>query len=313
MRRHMRMLQRHGEDLYIIDEARPFRFGGGPRVMSTHAVIMPMQIQGAGKVARLRVSVVDQEIPLLLSKSTLKALGMVMDLDKGRIVFREMQTEVPLRETKAGLCGFTINTKPSGRRRDSPPEQLLNEENEIVIEECKSEEPGLPIEPTDGPRHVQQSGAKKKPADYTINKITPMKLSRDWSGCFRSATKRHRDIHGGEGRANEAWVAGVYPHGAWTGVTKRTLRYPNVVRYVNMFMRSRVDGEWSSFTLMKNVSTDVHVDRHNDREATATTVTFGDFKGGQLWIAEEVTDPISTVEVCLETGQGRPMDSRATT
>ena len=118
-----------------------------------------------------------------------------------------------------------------------------------------------------------------------------MKLSRDWSGCFRSATKRHRDIHGEEGRANEAWVAGVYPHGAWTGVTKRTLRYPNVVRYVNMFMRSRVDGEWSSFTLMKNVSTDVHVDRHNDREATATTVTFGDFKGGQLWIAEEVTDP----------------------
>ena len=119
---------------------------------------MPMQIQGAGKVARLRVSVVDQEIPLLLSKSTLKALGMVMDLDKGRIVFREMQTEVPLRETKAGLCGFTINTKPSGRRRDSPPEQLLNEENEIVIEECKSEEQVcLSNQPTDHDTYNNQA------------------------------------------------------------------------------------------------------------------------------------------------------------
>ncbi|CAE6970895.1 RE1 [Symbiodinium sp. CCMP2592] len=300
MQRHLKLLQKHGEDVHIVDEARPFRFGGGPRIMPSYAVIMPLHLAGASKTARVRVSVVDQEVPLLLSKSTLKGLGMVMDLEKGKILFREMKAEVPLRETKAGLCGFQINTRPSRTRWEVPPRQLVEDDHEIVIGEAGSDQVCMADNPVQNDglhdkvratyQNVQrcEDEARKlyHAQDYSFEAITRLVRMLPFH-----TSKRHRAINGGKGKGYEAWVAGIYSHGAWTGVTKRTLRYPNVVRYVNMFMRSHTDGEWSSFTLMKNVSTEVHVDRHNDKQALATTVTFGDFEGGQLWVAdEEVSD-----------------------
>ena len=129
--RHIRLLRGRGEDIFIVNEARPFRFGGGPRILSEYAALIPVQLDGAKRSATLLISVVDQEIPLLLSKAVLKQLGMVMDLDKGVIDFREMQTQVPLRETRAGLCGFQINTKPSRTRLECPPDEFQDGERDI--------------------------------------------------------------------------------------------------------------------------------------------------------------------------------------
>ena len=81
IQRHLRYLGARGEDVFVVDEARPFRFGGGPRVMSEFAVILPLVVRGASRIAWIRVSVVDQDVPLLLSKSALQGLGMVMDLE----------------------------------------------------------------------------------------------------------------------------------------------------------------------------------------------------------------------------------------
>ena len=100
-------------------------------------------------------------------------------------------------------------------------------------------------------------------------------------------SKRHRCINDGAGRGDEAWVAGLFSHGGWTGVTRRTVRYPNVARYLNMFMQQRVDGRWTSLTLLKNVSTEVHVDCHNRKDTRTISMTFGSFTGGQLWMANE--------------------------
>ena len=111
-------------------------------------------------------------------------------------------------------------------------------------------------------------------------------------------SKRHRDINGGGQPANEAWVAGFYAHGGWTGVTRRTTRYPQVVRFLNAFMRHHVGDEgesWTSLTLMKNVSTDIHVDCHNQKESSSTTLNFGEFSGGQLWIADDSVDATACV------------------
>ena len=84
VQRHLPYLRARGEDAFVIDEAGQFRFGGGPRVMSEYAVIMPLVVRGASKVAWIRVSVVDQD-PLLLSKTSLKGLGMVVDLEHSAI------------------------------------------------------------------------------------------------------------------------------------------------------------------------------------------------------------------------------------
>ena len=40
---------------------------------------MPVVVRGASRIAWVRVSAVDQDVPLLLSKGALKSLGMVMD------------------------------------------------------------------------------------------------------------------------------------------------------------------------------------------------------------------------------------------
>ena len=293
--RHIRLLQQQGEDVFIVNEARPFRFGGGPRVMSDYAALIPLQLDGAKRAVTLRVSVVDQEIPLLLSKAVLKQLGMVMDLDRGVIDFREIQTQAPLRETKAGLCGFQFNTKHSGTRLECPPDEFLDEEREIYIwdglaheQVCMMEEnakgPHSQVRAT--PQNVQSCEEQARrlyhEKDYSFTALLQLVRSLP---IRRS--KRHRCINDGPGRGNEAWVAGLFSHGGWTGVTRRTTRYPNVVRYLNMFMQHRVDGHWTSMALLKNVSTDVHVDCHNRKDAKTVSMTFGSFSGGQLWMASE--------------------------
>ena len=58
---HLRHLRRFGEDVYVVDKARPFRFGAVPRVMSMHAVIIPVTLPGMSKWAHLRVISPDQQ------------------------------------------------------------------------------------------------------------------------------------------------------------------------------------------------------------------------------------------------------------
>ena len=51
-------------------------------------------------------------------------------------------------------------------------------------------------------------------------------------------------------------------------------------------MVSKSPGTWSSFSLTKNVCTDMHVDCRNDKDASLCTVSFGQFDGGELWVAQ---------------------------
>ena len=305
IKRHVALLQQRGESVFTVDEARPFRFGGGPRISSTHAVIMPLQLEGSRRAATIRVSIVDQEIPLLLSKAVLKR--MVMDLERGIVEFKNLQTKVPLRETKAGLCGFQINNEPTGKRLEHPPHELMNDEREIFIDPLDIDEQVCMVQgsacsgqtnPVQGSACSDQTNPKVRATSESVRWCEELarKLYRDRNFSFEALhqlarslpirhSKRHRDINDGPGRGNEAWVAGLYSHGGWAGVTKRTTRYPHVVRYLNMFMRSQCDASWTSLALLKNVSTEIHVDSHNRKDTSTTTCTFGDFRGGQLWVA----------------------------
>ena len=71
----MTHLHEAGLDVYVVKESRPFRFGAGPKILSKHRIIriiLPLNIPGASTVPWLRVSVVEQDVPLLLSKGALK-------------------------------------------------------------------------------------------------------------------------------------------------------------------------------------------------------------------------------------------------
>ena len=56
-----------------------FRFGDGQLVQSTKTVQIPVQI--AGKKIKLETDIIDKDIPLLLSRMTMKRAGMSIDFE----------------------------------------------------------------------------------------------------------------------------------------------------------------------------------------------------------------------------------------
>ena len=83
----------------------------------------------------------------------------------------------------------------------------------------------------------------------------------------------------------ETITAGLWVRGPMQGITKDSLKYPQFVQYVNKFLRHHHHGAWTSFTLQKDVATDVHTDKHNLKGWPTTSVSFGDFSNGELWVA----------------------------
>ncbi|OLP76029.1 T-complex protein 1 subunit eta, partial [Symbiodinium microadriaticum] len=331
MQRHVRHLHRLREDTYVVEEARPFRFGAGPRVMSMYSVIVPVNIPGAQRWAHLRVSVVKQDVPLLISKAALKKLGVVLDLAGGKVQLGQLGTHVPLRETSAGLCGFDINVEPSRRRCMYPDPILVGENEEVVVSsfEQYALQDVMMTHGEDGNAAGGAPGGLRRATSQAIQECEMMAKQlldvRDFSyGALLDLVRRlpqgrrhrHRHINDGQGPSNVPWTVGLYAHGNQIGVTRRTVRYPHVVKYLNMFMRNRTDMSWSSLTVHRDVATEVHRDVHNDKQACSTTVTFGDFRQGQLWLALAENEPNDRVDVVWKQDKngkwipGRLVDTR---
>ncbi|CAE7319506.1 unnamed protein product, partial [Symbiodinium microadriaticum] len=99
-------------------------------------------------------------------------------------------------------------------------------------------------------------------------------------------TKKHRCISGDPKTAVEHLVAGMYTHGPFTGLTKNTHTLPWTIKYINSFGRDRVGSSWSSWILSRNVKSTLHSDSHNHRDTKITSLSYGNFTGGELWIEE---------------------------
>ena len=96
---------------------------------SAYAVIMPLLIKNSQRYVTVRVSVVNQELPLLLSRGVLKSLGAIMNLADGQIDFHELWTTTKLINTEAGLCGFLIDDTEAYL----PWEQLVEDDVEVLV------------------------------------------------------------------------------------------------------------------------------------------------------------------------------------
>ena len=111
---HVKHVHGQGLDAFIVPEKRPFRFGAGPRIYSTYSVVMPLYVEGAKVTPWIRVSVVPQPVPLLLSKAALKSLGAVLDLAGGKLEFSTLRTTTKLVETSTGPCVVLRSMKGFG-------------------------------------------------------------------------------------------------------------------------------------------------------------------------------------------------------
>ncbi|CAE7216060.1 GIP, partial [Symbiodinium sp. CCMP2456] len=100
---------------------------------------------------------------------------------------------------------------------------------------------------------------------------------------------KHRRVHGGaEPRARH--VFGYYAHGGFGGICRRSFEYPNLVRYLNTFLRSQVRddlkeaGEWNAISVLENVPSSVHTDNNNYPGTYNYAVSTGAYVGGELWV-----------------------------
>lgn len=92
---------------------RPFRFGDGNLVYSTKKVKLPTKI-GQTK-CQTETEVVKVDIPLLLSKSSLKKAGTVLDMENDRAVM--FKQNIPLGFTSSGHYCVDIRDQDNTRRQ----------------------------------------------------------------------------------------------------------------------------------------------------------------------------------------------------
>lgn len=116
-RQHMMALQDAGIDFLVVRERNPFRFGPGKKVYSTGAFIFPLALPGGKGVAVVRASMVEGNIPLLLSKKALTELGGTLFLKKEKLGLSELETEVDLITTPSDQVGIQIDAFDERHRR----------------------------------------------------------------------------------------------------------------------------------------------------------------------------------------------------
>ena len=314
---HMKHLLALGADAFIVPEKRPFRFGAGPRVYSSYSMVIPLAVSHTKMVPWIRVSVVPQQVPLLLSKSALKSLGAVLDLAEGKLELAALGTRTKLVETATGLCGFEINRSVPQKHDSFPSTGILLQDLEVevdsqqdsnrkdqsgvahlchlgevgpqVVTQTRSQEQGSNLKDQSGVAQREEAGP-----DDPERLASALMVQKDFSfealhrlveAIPLKSTKKHRDSQGGRGCKIQGMVAGVWAHGSQYGIAKTASKWPKSIEYINRFMKLHGGNQWSSFLLAKNVKTRMHKDNHNASGSVVRTVTFGDFQGGELWVA----------------------------
>ena len=70
---HMQLLEKAQIEFFLMKEREPFRFGAGPKVHSQWMMVFPIFVDG--QTVWLRSSVVEQGVPLLMSRSAWSSHG----------------------------------------------------------------------------------------------------------------------------------------------------------------------------------------------------------------------------------------------
>ena len=108
MEEHINLMIQKNIPFNIDRDDLPFRFGDGPRVQALYAVVFPLLVPGCSIPAILRVSVVEDDVPLLVSSQVMRSLAAVLDLGRSVYVFRGLAGETEMINTQAGHIGFKI-------------------------------------------------------------------------------------------------------------------------------------------------------------------------------------------------------------
>eukprot|EP00439_Symbiodinium_sp_Y106_P052859 s615_g7.t1 len=80
---------------------------------------------------------------------------------------------------------------------------------------------------------------------------------------------------------------GLYARGNQYGVTRATVEYPALCRYVNQCVATWFPGDsrrWTSVSVLVNVRSKLHRDNHNYHDSENLSCSYGNYTGGELWL-----------------------------
>ncbi|CAE7365735.1 GIP [Symbiodinium sp. CCMP2456] len=98
-------------------------------------------------------------------------------------------------------------------------------------------------------------------------------------------------------------LLGAYSHGAFSGVTRNSLRYPELNYYINSYLRHWLpQQQWSSILLTLNGKTLPHTDNHNCKGTVNILHGMGSYQDGGLWLRGESPNGHSVVRRQLPDG-----------
>ncbi|OLP92925.1 Copia protein [Symbiodinium microadriaticum] len=108
------------------------------------------------------------------------------------------------------------------------------------------------------------------------------------AGLKKVRTERG-DVIGGTGTMANYNTIGLFIHGGVYGITTRTKEHNSMTRYLNQFGRYHLGDQatWTSVTIAHNTETAIHHDFHNLEHSENYVVSFGQKKGGGLWVEDK--------------------------
>ena len=113
------LCDKYGIEYQLVDENEPFRFGPGKRIYSKYALLLPV-VWGQHTVV-VRISIVDKDVPRLLSRPAMGSLSMVLDLGRNVVTIGALQdTEVPLMSISTGHVAVSVLGSEEKRPRPTP-------------------------------------------------------------------------------------------------------------------------------------------------------------------------------------------------
>ena len=88
----------------LVKDREPFRFGPGKRIWSEEAILVVTK--WGGQVVVVRFSIVEKDVPFLISKFVMKRLGSLVDMEENRLVFRRLKDATePIHDLPSGHVG----------------------------------------------------------------------------------------------------------------------------------------------------------------------------------------------------------------
>ena len=133
---HVDRMTELGIPFTVIGDEQPFKFGDGPRIISDYAVVFPILVPGCNRVALIRTSVVDQDVPMLVSSPVLKSLAAVLDLGTQTYVFRQLDGSSKMVTTSSGHIGFEISCSDEQKIQEAMHfdwQPFLDAGDEVVV------------------------------------------------------------------------------------------------------------------------------------------------------------------------------------